>query len=513
MKKIVVLTLLFIPLLFIVSCGNEEQVSSNEDTLVAKSGYNKDEFKNYYTAVKERYKFILYGVHADTVAYFVTANSSFKVDNFLDEMNFNSKKVKLGLVDFEGNEILSNEYKKIGNIGVLGSNLVEMEDAKGKYGLCNLKSGKFISCDYDLIVPNKTNGGDIIAYLKKGTTFFTLKEDFTIETSNLSDFSKCLALNRSSFNAFEKGVYFYILGEDIEYESFSLTNHDGSDYESYYTMNYLTPNYIYRFYTDKQLFMGIESDNSWGGIYALNGKVESTESKNGMYSFIVSFFYEGSDARGYSNEEGKIVTMNANNDIIAHQSIFYVSDYESYSACSITRSHKFVKSNLLEVLVHKHSSEYYEYDVMPIYTYFSIDEKGYVKEVTPKGVFGFVSMVPITKSMLECCTGKYIQESEIPEGMGEEINYVTFAHYSIEDLEMMISEVMARYGYNFSDNEELKAYFNTKSWYSGTKSDVSNLFTELEKSNINIIVDVIMSMKDKEDTFRKPKYTTFYAAG
>ncbi len=508
MKNIAFVFLLLTSL--IVSCGSDEEIA-NKDVLVAKSDYKIDEFQNYYFAIKEKYKYVPFGIHADTIAYFIVSDKSLEMTINAETNDYNPKKVKLGLVDFTGKEILAKEYKKIGNVGVLGSNLVEIESINGKYGVCDLKSGKFTNCEYDLVIPIKNNSGDCLALLKKGNTFQTLNADFTISESSISEFSKCLAVNRSSFNAFEKGVYYYIQGSEIERANFNLESGDSND-EDYYSMCYFTPNYIYRFYTDKQIFTEIYSNGEWG-LNTINGKIEATESKNGLYTFIVSFFYEGSSGRDFSNEEGKIVTMNANNDIIEYQSIFNVSEYDNYTVCSVKRTHRFVKNNLLEVMVHKYSSEYDIYDEMPIYTYFNIDEKGVVKDVTPKGAFGFVSMITITKKMLESCLGRYTEESEIPEGMNEETNYVSFAHYSIEDLEMMISEIMARHGYNFFDNEELKDYFSSKSWYVGNKSDVSNLFTELEKNNINIIVEVIMSMKDNEELFTKPSYTTYYAAG
>ena len=58
--------------------------------------------------------------------------------------------------------------------------------------------------------------------------------------------------------------------------------------------------------------------------------------------------------------------------------------------------------------------------------------------------------------------------------------------YSKTQLKIMRNEIFARHGYIFK-SEEMKSYFEKRSWYRPEKEDVTNDLTELEKLNIQLI--------------------------
>lgn len=57
---------------------------------------------------------------------------------------------------------------------------------------------------------------------------------------------------------------------------------------------------------------------------------------------------------------------------------------------------------------------------------------------------------------------------------------------SQENLRIMRNEIYARHGYIFQ-KEDMKQYFNAKSWYRPSNSNVNNLLSEIEKQNIALI--------------------------
>jgi hypothetical protein len=337
MKNIAFVFLLLTSL--IVSCGSDEEIT-NKEVLVAKSDYKIEEFQSYYFAIKEQHKYVPFGVALDTVAYFIVSNQEFDNSEYNETKIYNPKKIKFGIVDFNGNEILPKNYIKIGNIGHLGANLVEIQGENGKYGLCNVQSLKVIQPDYDLIIPIKNNIGEAIILLKKGNSYFSADKDFIIKPTNNSEFSKNLALVRQSFNAFENSISFYFQSGDIEDDSFKELSKNEWMYDRV-KFSFFAPNYFLKFYTDEELYEGM-SFGSTIGITSMNGKIEKTETSNGVYSFIQSFFYEGVDARSFENESASLVTVDENNNFLASQKLYNLEDNFSHFECHFPGTYKFL---------------------------------------------------------------------------------------------------------------------------------------------------------------------------
>lgn len=61
---------------------------------------------------------------------------------------------------------------------------------------------------------------------------------------------------------------------------------------------------------------------------------------------------------------------------------------------------------------------------------------------------------------------------------------------SKEDLRIMRNEIYARYGLIFKAGGEMDKYFRTQKWYKGLHKNVDNFLTELEKTNIKLIIEL-----------------------
>tara|TARA_R110000796_G_scaffold71409_1_gene161931 strand:- start:2800 stop:3744 length:945 start_codon:yes stop_codon:yes gene_type:complete len=61
--------------------------------------------------------------------------------------------------------------------------------------------------------------------------------------------------------------------------------------------------------------------------------------------------------------------------------------------------------------------------------------------------------------------------------------------YNLEELRLIRNEIFARYGYKFK-SEDLQTFFKLKDWYIPNADDVTNKLTELEKLNVQLILNV-----------------------
>jgi len=62
-------------------------------------------------------------------------------------------------------------------------------------------------------------------------------------------------------------------------------------------------------------------------------------------------------------------------------------------------------------------------------------------------------------------------------------------HYNLDELRLIRNEIFARYGYKFK-SEDLQTFFNSKDWYKPISDDVTDKLTELEKLNVQLILNV-----------------------
>lgn len=86
-------------------------------------------------------------------------------------------------------------------------------------------------------------------------------------------------------------------------------------------------------------------------------------------------------------------------------------------------------------------------------------------------------------------SGDYSSEYILPNSSSEYITEYDAQALSYDELQYAINEIYARHGRIFTD-PDVKAYFNSLSWYSGTKKDVSmNELNEFEQENIKTLTN------------------------
>jgi hypothetical protein len=73
-----------------------------------------------------------------------------------------------------------------------------------------------------------------------------------------------------------------------------------------------------------------------------------------------------------------------------------------------------------------------------------------------------------------------------PQASQRILSLLDIDQLDFKQLQIMRNEIFARYGHQFK-NAELKAHFESQSWYKGVAPDVTASLTELEKKNVTLI--------------------------
>ena len=89
---------------------------------------------------------------------------------------------------------------------------------------------------------------------------------------------------------------------------------------------------------------------------------------------------------------------------------------------------------------------------------------------------GFVSI-----SVEKYFPGKY------PQASYHLLNRDELTKMSKSDLEIMLNEIYARYGYIFKEGSKMDNYFKKQKWYSGQHVNVNSFLNQIEKSNVKLI--------------------------
>src|SRR6476620_1962078 len=85
------------------------------------------------------------------------------------------------------------------------------------------------------------------------------------------------------------------------------------------------------------------------------------------------------------------------------------------------------------------------------------------------------------------CTAQTEVPGDYPEASTQELTEEDIERYNEWELSIMRNEIFARYGYIFK-KPELREHFTEQEWYKARFADVTSKLTEIEKSNIQLIM-------------------------
>lgn len=388
--------------------------------------------------------------------------------------------------------VLPLQYEKVYNPNMTHDGCIEIK-LNGKFGLFHLTSGIVLPPQFEYIAP-KTAGDKSLSYGFKDGEF----HEITLSNNGFQTMPAEHSLATSlkgldlQFNSLEKSMLFdldrYLYDNDgiegngtVFLPSYLETLHLGKGAATRLIVKHLTFNYDF----------GINESEILVKEQSVFGKIAS---------FIVETYEQSWDARSSTSQSASVVTFNDETferkrlDLIKNHNEAYPTKYKT----------RFINDNLIEFCIELDEKGNY-YDVETVYRYYQIDSTGGIQHLDRPRHFDFTFFAPISAAYFSGFYGMYV-----PENKEYYFNHLRCQqHLSIKDLDIMRNEIFAEYGFIFK-SKEWQEYFSQYDWYEPRFDNVDEQLTDLEKSNIKVILTIRGKMLNNESDFLQVKDSVYH---
>lgn len=497
-NKNLLLSFLNFLLLILISCsentnqGNikieRPEVKTKEQVIkeyaLKKLSSSQEEILKIANKLDSIYGHVPYYFQLEGKMYFITAlgNFSYETENKFDNT------IRYGIVTQDNQEILSPIYTKIYNPCVTVLGCLELEKS-GKIGLIDLKSKIILEPKYDFIIPSSTQTSEL-AYGKIKESWFEI-----LRTSN-------------GFREIATTEKYQLYDDLMEYDIKNYTGRYFNRVEALRSTTYgdptegdfvfMTPSYLDALGVLPEACVDYITNGGFG-TEKLKLEVNNRKSlSNGLISFLISVYKKSVDARGYWSTTNSAVTLNPNTNSINNR-IFLTKTSNHPYICEES-SFNVINDSLIEVRELKENQGKYDFETT--IQHFLIDQKGKISLLKSNRYFSFTQFIKITPSYFKGCFASYLENDNYSIMIQQD-------HLSIEDLELMKNEIYADYGFIFI-SKKWSTYFSKQVWYHAKYNNVDFLLSDIDKHNIEVIVERLSEMKKDEKKYtnkRKVKYT------
>jgi|GEM_PF-1997353 len=405
--------------------------------------------------------------------------------------------LKYGIDTDEPRRILPVEYEKIYNPNLTLLNCFEIK-RDGKVGLFNYKTGKVLEPKFDYIMPSgKEPGFEAYGYLDG--QYYRI-EAKTLESVLIKGFNSLDLMSSVSFNIHQSGRNaFYYTYDEAENGISPLRQ--AVVIPSWIEYLELLPN---PYYWD--VFAKDDSKEFSNSQQAtVTTRVKKTLSEK-LWSFIVDVYESGVDVRDYTLEAERLVVLNTSLNTM--QTSTLVTNHR-YAPCK-EGEYRAISNFLIELKdtrLETYSNPQL-YDFESRFQYLQISDNGEINRLTSNRYFDATKFVKLEERHFRGCFVNRMKKSD-EDGY---YNLWKFDHLAIDDLDIMRNEIFADYGYRFK-SEKWQKYFAKKSWYKPRFDDVNDQLSEIDKANIQFILNMKKKMTGREKEFTKPRKDRYVAAG
>jgi hypothetical protein len=385
----------------------------------------------------------------------------------------NNLEYSMGLVDETGATIIPTEYDLIGTIGFEQPFIVEVKK-EGKAGWFNIETKELlIPAAYDLVIPYK-HQQNIRAIVKTDSVYGWIDNNMQYQAGLPSEEV------RKWIDSFE------FIPKDLQLKSDKQSFCEIPVFEQAGFGIVMPPSYLVKTGLFNEIIGGISTTsfplNGWTDYLETKGTFiqQVTEKINAVVTTITERYLDGREEFYTHN---RLVFVNAKNDTLA------VSNIPANGTADLKR----IDGGILEIKspapdswIEGELSEDYN---LPVYNYFLIGDAATIKKLESNRVFPSTAFVKIDSSYL---TGNFAHWSA--ELKAEEAT--TFL--SLSSLDYMYNEILASYGYKFT-NDETRSQFANHNWYKPTYDTVDEFkdqLTEIDRYNLAFIERVINAMKN-----------------
>lgn len=414
-----------------------------------------------------------------------------------------------GLVDANGKVIVPLEMERIANPGTTAEGYVEVRK-NGKYGMYSLTGALAIPIEMDAIYPYTGSSSDVLAIVRKGTQYGWADRKGGVHFDRSSHSETALfaapdmrqAIAKWQVDLSDQKLHAFVNIMPNPYEGEDPDTGGGVVFMPSYLLQLIVLTEV------KSDWMLYESD--YFGMKEYYAEIKQAEQLNAnTKGFIATLWEAGVSARDYSYNRYSVVTTN--NELQPKDKLL-VREPGNY-VCSSGADFRFIGNSMIEVKLTGSSDgdNQSKYTERPYYNYYLVTADGKLQKQSTNRSFAFTKYVKINESYFQGCFSRGIDPA-IDKGYDEEHNFVTTQHLSIEDLDIMRNEIFAEYGYKFT-TDKWKAYFAKQSWYKGLYDNVDDKLSEIDKANVQTILNMKEKLKQNEANYLKKEYTVYVAAG
>ncbi len=434
---------------------------------------------------------------------FIVMKGKFSKDSSYRIETFFTGRYKYGIFNEQLKPVLASDYDKIYNPNLTILNCMELKQA-GKIGLYNFVSNEILEPQFDYIIPSSKKP-DQTAYGFKNGSWYKIDNRSTFKIA-VTDFSPVDVFKSLAFNLKE-------LKENFLYNSYAVNVSEGISYGGGVVF---TPSYIEKLNLIPEVcedWMIAGSKESDFGTIELHLTTDTTQSiTDKIISFVVSFYKEGVDGRGFRSEANKVIVYNKENKVFHATELN--KNYDEYSNFCKPQGYKFVNDSTIEILQREISdtAKKPRYDFENTYTYILITKNGELKELHSNRYFEFTKYAEIDEQYFKGCYASWISNGDKQYSGDGEGNVWASEHLTTDDLDLMVNEIYAEYGFKFK-TEKWQTYFSKFSWYKPEFDNVDAKVSALDKKNIETISKEKAKMKGKENDFVKKHKELYSAAG
>lgn len=419
-------------------------------------------------------------------------------------------KVRFSLIDEKGNELLPMTCQEIANPGFTVKDYVEYKE-DGKYGLFNYAKNEKIEARYDLIYPSKIM--EYVAIGERDGNLYKIyadgKEKKMADDENPPNYYNLLKEFRYNYSSKFFGIWYGT--EDFQ----EYTEHPEYIYPAGMVM---APSFLSKLEVIPATIRSIMVKGDTTDMTAVK-QVKRNENVTAMTTSYYDYFGE---SRGYSEKSLRLTTIGKKNKFKETVVLYAYDEYsEPHDQKNLPQA-IFLNDSLIEVrnFVTREIEEEY-FSLMPYwqytkYEYYSIEADGDIVQLG-QGFYPMISAIKLSRAHFKGEFAQSLSEFELIErGFTEEevqgTGDLRTNHLSAADLEFMINELYAYKGMKFTDTE-LTNYFSQFSWYKPKYKNVDNKLTDIEKTNIRMIKNLIKDIKANPGKFITENASPYIEAG
>ncbi|HEY0653047.1 MAG TPA: YARHG domain-containing protein [Chryseosolibacter sp.] len=392
---------------------------------------------------------------------------------------------KVGVVESSGKVIVPAKFDKVYNPDGTVASYIEVEE-NGKRGLYSIMGAEFLPAQYDVIYPSTKEDG-VVCMVKQNGKIGKVNTDGSVSFSEGANGIKQLAPVLTGINFNFPGnvkVLHYPYSPDQYFDAPLEPNN----------AVIVTPSYLVDLgFTKEEYYPNLVPDGANMGTIEMSMRVKETVNFSDKVIAVFALFYESAiDARDYSFERTDLLTLDEKMNRV--ERVEGLCEKTHYPNLCDEESYRQVGPGLFEIRK-VGASKIEPYHVMEHHLYYRLHDDGKVKFLETNRVFAFTKFVKMNNSYFNTCA--YTGVDFAPDSRQKAYNTLIYRELSSADLDLMRNEIFAEYGYKFT-SEKWKKYFSSKSWYKPEHDNVDNKLTDIDRHNIELILQYQKTLKTKE---------------